>query len=239
MAKPLIGITANKIVQANNLERSALNESYIKAVLKAGGIPVIIPTGITPDLFDELLGHVGGVLFTGGVDINPACYGEATIPEVDEADDARDQMEIPMVKWVVQNKKPFFGICRGCQMINVALGGTLYTHLYGQFPDALQHTRYPNLPRNLLAHTVQVDGNSTLKHVLGNELVDVNSLHHQGVRTLAAGLKAVAYAPDGLIEGLELPGHPFGIAVQWHPEELIDQAAMLNLFQALVNASSN
>lgn len=239
MTYPIIGITANKTLQGNSLVRTALNNSYIYAVLGAGGIPVIIPSGVTPDQFDKLLGAVDGVLFTGGVDINPANYGVPMHAQVTEVDLARDKMEIAMVDWVVKHNKPFMGICRGSQMINISLGGTLYTHLYDQLPDALFHTCYPDLPRSLLAHTIQTKAGSKLRQILGDGDIWVNSLHHQGLRKIGKNLQATAHASDGLVEGIELPDHPFGIAVQWHPEELQDAEPMRNLFHALIKASSN
>ena len=240
MSNPLIGITANQFVQGHSLARTAINNSYIHAVLRAGGIPVIIPSGIAPDLFNNLLGSLGGILFTGGVDINPACYGAPMHPQVTEVDLERDEMEIAMLNWAVKNNKPFMGICRGIELVNVALGGTLYTHLYDQFPDVLFHTCYPDLPRNFLAHTIRTESSSKLQRVLGEKDVWVNSLHHQGVRKLGSNLRATAHSSDGLVEGIELTtDHPFGIAVQWHPEELVDIEPMLNLFRTFINASSD
>jgi putative glutamine amidotransferase len=236
MTKPLIGITMFR-VQQGNFPRAALNQAYINAVQKAGGIPVLIPVGIPEGQFEELFARIDGVLLTGGVDIVPAHYRAPMHPQVTEVDPLRDEMEIALVPWLVKSQKPFFGICRGIEVINVALGGTLYTHISDQLPNALHHPCYPDLPRNLLAHTVSVEASSRLADILGNPQVWVNSLHHQGVKDLAPGLRATAFAPDGLVEGLEINDHPFGLAVQWHPEELIDQLHMLNLFQALVQAS--
>jgi putative glutamine amidotransferase len=114
----------------------------------------------------------------------------------------------------------------------------LYTHIADQLPNAIHHPCYPDLPRDLLAHSVRIEGSSRLAQIMGKTQVEVNSLHHQGVKSLAAGLTAAAYAPDGLLEGLEVPEHPFALGVQWHPEELVHLPHMLALFEALVQAAA-
>ena len=238
MKKPLIGITAFRHRQGT-LPRAALNQTYITAVQKAGGIPVLIPVGIPEDHFDDLFARLDGIIFTGGVDIVPGRYNAPMHPTVTEVDPLRDEMEIAMLQRLVKTEMPIFAICRGIEVINVALGGTLYTHISDQLPNALHHPNYGDLPRTLLAHSVQVESGSRLDDILGSSTVWVNSLHHQGVRDLAPGLRATAFAPDGLVEGLEIIDHPYGVAVQWHPEELIDQPPMLNLFQSLVKASTH
>lgn len=239
MTNPLIGITTNQVVMGRmQVPRIALNTTYIRAVQKAGGIPVMIPIGIQSDDYDALLGAMDGVLFTGGVDINPALYGAPMHAQVTEVDLERDEMEVGMLKWVVENRKPFMGICRGVELVNVGLGGTLYTHLYDQLPNALYHTCYEgDLPRSFLAHPVRTEASSRLQQILGEEPW-VNSLHHQGIRTVGKGLRATAHSSDGLVEGIELEGHPFGVAVQWHPEELTHIEPMLNLFKTFVQASA-
>jgi putative glutamine amidotransferase len=134
---------------------------------------------------------------------------------------------------------PVFGICRGLQVINVALGGTLYEDLDDQFPNALKHDYYDDQPRDYLAHTIRVETDSRLARILGSSSTEVNSLHHQGIRRLAPSLRASAFAPDGLIEATELLEYPFGLAVQWHPECLQAYAPMRHLFQAFVDAANN
>jgi putative glutamine amidotransferase len=239
MSKPVIGITTNLSNQGYVVPRTTLNETYIRAVQAAGGIPVLLPSAIQADMFADLFQAVDGFLLTGGVDINPLRYGAPIHPAVTELDLARDEMELKLVPRLLEAGKPFLAICRGIEVINVALGGTLYTHISDQLPNALHHTCYiGDLPRNLLSHSVQVQAGSRLADLLGAGEVWVNSLHHQGLRDLAPGLVAIAHASDGLVEAVEVQGHPFALAVQWHPEELIDQDGMLNLFKALVSASS-
>jgi putative glutamine amidotransferase len=156
---------------------------------------------------------------------------------VGELDPERDTLEIPLLRFVVAQEKPFLGICRGLQVTNVALGGTLYTHIEDQYPGALKHDWYPDIPRDTLAHPVRVEEGSRMAEILGEPLLQVNSLHHQGIKDLAPTLKAAAYAPDGMIEAVEMPGHRFGLAVQWHPEWLTDQEPMRKLFRAFVQAA--
>jgi putative glutamine amidotransferase len=137
----------------------------------------------------------------------------------------------------VERNLPFLGICRGCQVINVALGGTLFTDIEAQKPDALKHDWFPHHPRDHRPHALQVEPGSLLSGLLGADNPQVNSLHHQGIDLLAPALKASAHAPDSLVEALELPGHPFGLGVQWHPEWLPDDPTMRALFEGLIQSA--
>ena len=132
--------------------------------------------------------------------------------------------------------KPFLGICRGCQLMNVALGGTLYTHIPAQLPGALDHS-YPGKLRTVLVHPVKIEEGTHMAEVFGEPLIHVNSLHHQGLKDIAPSVRVTGVAPDGLVEAIELPDHPFGLAVQWHPEWLTDQAGTRNLFRKFVEAA--
>ncbi len=170
--------------------------------------------------------------------MDPAFFQGPAHAEVYGIDPDRDRVELELVRLAAGSKKPFFGICRGIQVINVALGGTLYTHIHDQHPGALRHDWYPNIPRDYLAHTVKVQESSSLSRILGKTTVETNSLHHQAVHQSAPRLTAVAWAPDGIIEAVELSDHPFGLGVQWHPENLQAHPEMRALFQALVAASS-
>jgi len=233
----IIGITTFRDPKEGELARTQVNNAYIAAVVRAGGVPLLIPIGTVTDSFDELLKRVDGFLFTGGGDVNPATYGKDMHTSVRGVDDARDELEFALVKRIIASEKPLLGICRGFQLTNIALGGSLYTHLADQYPGALSHARYPGLPRNLIAHTVEIDSGSRIAGILGTASIGVNSLHHQGIDRLAVGLKPVAYAPDRLVEGWELEGYPFAIGVQWHPEAMPESPQMLSLFKALVQAS--
>jgi putative glutamine amidotransferase len=152
-------------------------------------------------------------------------------------DEARDEIEIALAQYVVKSGQPFLGICRGAQVVNVALGGSLYTDIPDQFGRSLRHDWFPKIRRDHLAHTVAVDPGSRLAEILGTRNVEVNSIHHQAVQQAAPGLIVTGHAPDGLVESLELEGHLFGILVQWHPEWLPGQEPMQRLFHAFVAAA--
>lgn len=237
MSKPLVGITTYKTNSRAGYPQMSIAEAYLQALSQAGAIPIAIPSGLPNDSLLELLSHLDGVLFTGGGDIEPTRYNAIELPQVNEVEPARDRTEFLILDQVVQEGLPFLGICRGIQVVNVGLGGSLYADIANQLPDALKHDFYPGWPRHYLAHPVEVDQSSRLAQILGTTDLQVNSLHHQAIRQLAANLHPIAHSPDGLVEAVELPNHPFGLAVQWHPECLIDQASM-SLFRAFVKAAS-
>jgi putative glutamine amidotransferase len=158
-------------------------------------------------------------------------------PTAHDVDVVRDRLEIALAQRVVKEGKPFLGICRGFQVLNVALGGSLYEDILDQHAGALKHDYFPNYPRTYLAHGMQVAAGSRLASILGVTALETNSLHHQGVRQVGDGLITTAHAPDGIAEAVELPEHPFGLAVQWHPEWMQEHAPMRQLFQAFVAAA--
>jgi putative glutamine amidotransferase len=217
-----------------------VQQSYTHAILQAGGTPVLIPSDLPESGWRAVFERLDGILFTGGPDIATEIFHGVPHPAVYGVDEARDALELGLTRLAADGEKPFLGICRGLQVVNVALGGTLYTHIPDQLPNAVVH-EYPGedgIPaRTALAHPVRVEEGSRLSQILAEPILKVNSLHHQGIKDLASGLKAVAFAPDGLVEGIELPEHRFGLAVQWHPEWLTDQAAIRRLFQAFVDAA--
>jgi putative glutamine amidotransferase len=237
MAAPLIGITTSRITNDKGHPMLSVMETYIRSVANTGGIPFLIPLGLSEKQLKEALSRVDGVLFTGGGDINPDIYGGREHREVSLVDDDRDQVELVLIKETMRKRKPLFGICRGLQLLNVAAGGSLYEHILDQHPGAMEHCYYPDWPREYLSHSVQVVPESRLAHCLGVDSLDVNSQHHQGIERLGQGLRPCAYAPDGIVEGIEIPGYPFGLAVQWHPEWLQDIPAMRALFSSFINAA--
>jgi putative glutamine amidotransferase len=218
-----------------------VQKSYTDAILNAGGLPVLIPSDIKESGWLALAERLDGILFTGGGDIAVEYFNGDQHQAVYGIEPARDAIEVGLTQAVVETARPFLGICRGLQVINVALGGTLYTHIPDQLENALTH-EYPGddgIPaRTTLMHSVNIDPGSQTAKILGKTSLQVNSLHHQGVKDVAPGLNAVAHSADGLVEALELPGHPFGIAVQWHPEWLTDQEAIRKLFKAFVDAAA-
>ncbi len=236
MSSPLIGITTQRAATSGSPVVGS-PETYIKAVQNAGGLPLLIPLDLTPPELDELFTHLDGILLHGGGDIDPALFHGPAHAEVYGIDPDRDRVELQLVHQAADSGKPFLGICRGIQVINVALGGTLYTHIHDQHPNALRHDCYPDFPRDYLAHPVRVLENSSLSKILGKSTIETNSLHHQGLDRPAPRLQPVAWAPDGIIEGVELTGHRFGLGVQWHPENLQAYPEMRALFLALVAAA--
>ncbi len=235
MSTPIIALTTSRFSKRSVRTVLGVNEPYTKSVIDAGGIPVLLPINLPNDDLDALLSRIHGILFTGGYDVDPQRYGNPPHAKVEGIDADRDRAEIYLVQAAIRRKRPFLGICRGCQVINVALGGSLYEDLGDQFPGHILHDRHDR-PRDYLAHTVSVEPKSTLSGILASQPTQVNSLHHQGVRRLAQELNTTATSQDGLVEAFELGGHPFGVAVQWHPEELQEHAPMRSLFREFVKS---
>jgi len=237
MVAPLIGITTSITIDRIP-ERAYVNGAYIRAVQAAGGIPVLLTPHFTPEVQAALWQRLDGLVLTGGGDIEPERFGEGRHPSVDDVSPARDDLELGLTRRAVADDVPLFAICRGIQVLNVALGGTLVQDIAGEWPNALPHSQ--KAPRHEATHAVKIMGEGTrLGRVLGALEVEVNSLHHQAIKRLGEGLREVAWAPDGIVEGVEMPGDErFVLGVQWHPEELVghDQAAR-NLFAAVVDAA--
>lgn len=233
----LIGITIGHTQHPDGMPMLSVQESYTRSVINAGGIPVLIPLGLKYSDLQQIFEHVDGILLTGGGDIDPGRFGGEFHPSVHQVDPERDETEIRLAAECIQRKKPILGICRGLQVLNVALGGDLHTDIRSQIPHALAHEWVPGLPWSRLVHSVSIEAGSQLAAILGGNAFEVNSLHHQAISHLAAGFKITAWAPDGVIEAIELPDHPFGIAVQWHPEWLQDYPPMRALFRSFVQAS--
>lgn len=237
MSSPRIGITTEHRLSPAGSPLISVPEAYVQAVIRAGGCPVLIPLGLPEDRLDDLLLGLDGILFTGGGDVEPGSYGGESHERVGDVDADRDRVELHLFRSALHVGTPFMGICRGIQLVNVGLGGTLYGDIAAGRPGSLKHDFYPDWPRDYLAHTVEVSAGSQIQKILGAGTVEVNSLHHQAIDRLAPGLLATAHAPDRLVEAVELPGHPFGLAVQWHPECLAADPAMRALFQAFVQAA--
>jgi len=237
MSKPLVGITACHVTTADGYPAVRILRAYVSAIIEAGGAPILIPPDLPEDGWWTLFGKLDGILFSGGADIALEHFNGEPHPTVEEEPD-RDVIELPLLRLAAEEDKPFLGICRGLQVMNVALGGTLYTHISDQLPNALQHDWHDH-PRPTLAHPVRVEEGTRLADILGAPMLQVNSLHHQGIKDLAPGLKATAFAPDGLIEGIELPDHKFALAVQWHPEWMTEHEEMRRLFRTFVEKAGN
>lgn len=235
MPKPLIGITTYNSVNKFDRDIAAVQHTYIRAVAQGGGIPVLIPAILDEKNRMELYSRLQGVLFSGGGDISLKYFKGEDHPKISGVDEDRDVTELTLLKQSVEDGKPFLAICRGIQVMNVALGGTLYTHIPDQVKTGLQHDQDEF---TTLAHPVNLHEDSRMAEIFGETLLRVNSLHHQGLKDVASTLRAVGYAPDGVIEAVELPSHPYAIGVQWHPEWLTDQPVMRRLFKSFVDASN-
>jgi putative glutamine amidotransferase len=236
MPKPLIGITTRNGKDGDGHPLTALQHTYTRAILQAGGLPILIPSMLMEEDFLDLYSRVSGILFTGGGDVSLEYFNGSAHPRIGEVDQARDLTEISLMRAAVNDGKPILGICRGAQVMNVAFGGTLYTHIHDQLKGALDHD-YPGDLRRILVHPVRVDESTRSAEIFGETLLNVNSLHHQGLKDIAPGLLATGYAPDGLVEVVEMPDHPYAVSVQWHPEWLTDQIPMQKLFKSFVDAS--
>lgn len=234
MRKPLIGLTPSHDTENDDLK---MRPTYMRALKAAGAIPVVMPLEVSDEDLRQLAKTMDGFLFTGGPDVHPFLFGEETLTHCNNVSAARDQMEISLLPLVLELKKPVLGICRGIQVLNIALGGNIWQDIPSQverdFPLAHSQPFYYTIP----CHTVSLAENSLLAQITGTDSLKVNSMHHQAVKDLAPGLTASAHSPDYLIEALEMPGYPFFIGVQWHPEYLWEKnEEAFRLFQAFVKA---
>ena len=201
-------------------ERVAVNTAYVRALAASGLVPLLVPPLVDPDAACGALDRVQGLVLTGGEDVAPARYGALSHPKLGETDPARDAVELALIAGAGQRRLPILAICRGLQILNVALGGTLYQDLGSERAGPIDHAD----PRS--RHGVQVEPGTLLHDTLGTHETSVNSRHHQAIRDLAPGLRASAWAADGVVEAVE-PGDrggPWTLAVQWHPEDDADGA---------------
>jgi putative glutamine amidotransferase len=216
-------------------ERTGLNVGYVRSVLAAGGVPAILSPLVGPSFAARALDGCDGVLFTGGEDVDPAWYNSDRSPLLNPPSRERDLFELALFAAARQRELPILGICRGIQLMNVALGGTLYQDLPSERPGEVDHNRAGT--RTDRSHAVRLTPGSLAADALGATAVRVNSFHHQGIRDLAPGLVATGWSDDGLIEAIEAaPGQPWMLAVQWHPEEMYADAGApeRGLFRVLV-----
>ena len=216
---PPVAVTAPRRL-VDGRERVTLNTAYVRALEGAGLVPLAVPTMLAADRAGAALAAVRGLVLTGGEDVAPDRYGAAPHPRLGEVDPVRDAAELALIAAARKRGLPILAICRGIQILNVALGGTLYQDLDSERPGSVPHAGEAS------HHPVRVAAGSLLERTLGTRAATVNSRHHQAIRDLAPGLKAVAWAEDGVIEGAEPvdPGAPWMVAVQWHPEDLTERA---------------
>lgn len=235
--RPLIGIPCHAGLRAET-DRPIYynNRTYIHAVESAGGLPLLIP--LVDDLSNllELFPRLDGVLISGGIDVDPKYYHQEPHPLLSETNSHLDELEIGLVQWAKEHNVPTLGICRGMQLINVALGGDLYQDLNADLPNSLRHAN-ADLPRTRLIHKVSVTTGSRMEAILGVHELSANSLHHQAVKEAGRDVVISGYAEDGVAELLEVTTHPFMMAAQCHPEELYtEHPAWARFFQAFIEA---
>ena len=212
--------------------RVALNVAYVEALDRAGLTPLVLPAFIDPARAADALDAVGGLVLSGGEDVDPSRFGATPHPALGTVDPRRDAVETELIRAALARRLPVLAICRGVQILNVALGGTLYQDLATERPGPIDHAD----PRG--RHPVQVDADTLMYRTVGTREITANSRHHQALNTVAPALRVVARAPDGVVEGVELaqPAGPWLLGVQWHPENL-GEAGLFTGFAAAVHAA--
>lgn len=232
---PVIGVTLDSEQPGgySKLPWYALRQNYAEAVVRAGGLPVLLPH--EPEQADAYLDKLDGLIVTGGAfDVDPAMFGATSRHATVKTKDRRTAFELAVTKAALERDKPVLGICGGQQLLNVILGGTLIQHIPDEVAEALAHEQ-PN-PRTEPGHSVKVVKNTLLHRICGAEELQVNSAHHQAAKDIGAGVVVDALAEDGVIEGIEHPEYRFCLGVQWHPEYSISTGDM-KIFDAFIKAS--
>lgn len=239
--KARIGISGSIIVDDGGMfpgyERSYVNDDYIKSVIKAGGIPVIIPLIKSEKDIKEQLDMVDGIIISGGHDVNPLLYGEEPSQKLGGILPKRDDFDINLIRLAMEAKKPILGICRGHQLLNVVNGGSLYQDL--SFIEGCYIKHNQASLSNIPTHTIKIKKGTKLREILGEETM-CNSFHHLAIKEVAKGFIASAVSKDGIVEAIEHEGEEFVMGVQWHPEMMsAENKNMLSIFTKLVEACLN
>jgi putative glutamine amidotransferase len=239
--RPLVGITSSELRRKEQFKAQpqgeppqtelALGLWYLEAIERSGGLPVILVPAPTAQL-RSLVGRLDGLVLSGGPDLEPATYGQHPHDRIGPTEPEVDEFELALCVAAIAEGKPVLGICRGMQVLNVALGGTLHQHLPDVLGGRIGHRQ--RKPGRVGTHPVAIAPDSRLARVIGDQPLVVNSFHHQAIDRLAPGLRAVAYAPDDVIEAVEGVGAEAVFGVQWHAESMISQPRQLALFEALV-----
>lgn len=232
MTKPIIGIGSDVAHKDGQRDRAFAYTTYTEALRRAGAMPVVIPP--QPENAAEIVRELDGLLLAGGDDCDPTAYGEQPHPTVEPMDPRRQSNELALAHAARERGIPTLGICLGVQVMNVAAGGTLIQDIASEMDTDIDHASEPS-DRN--RHEVLVEKGTRLASILGNKELNVNSSHHQAIRNVGDGLRVTAHAPDGVIEGLEDPSHPFYVGVQWHPEDMSSERSAAALFGAFVDAA--
>lgn len=225
-------------IQDAERRRYTLGKNYVHSLIAAGGVPVLTPTALDEATIYEFFRAADAVMLTGGDDVDPALYGEEKHEKTGGIDPDRDRVETALTRWAVAENKPLLGICRGIQVMNVALGGSLIQDIPSQAPSELTHAgHWHGAARDQVLHTVRCDADSRAALLLGAE-VGVNSFHHQSINRVGDAYVVTGRSTDGIVEAIEIPSQRFCLGVQWHPEEMAaGREDMLSLFRALVQAA--
>ncbi len=240
--KPIIGITPSPSEDQFShglFYRYALSSNYTEAIEAAGGVPLIIPP--QHDNIEEIVSVLDGLLLSGGGDIDPALYGDDSVHEKTYGiHEGRDTLEMALTKAAIERDLPTLCICRGIQVLNVALGGTLIQDIGDQYSDQIQHRQHENgIEASEPSHEVQADRDSLLGDVYESDTIKTNSFHHQGLKDVSPELRAIGKAPDGVVESVERPGSTWMLGVQWHPEMMFKaHSEHLKPFVGLVKAAT-
>lgn len=233
--KPLIGL--NLDIKAGPPPTASIQATYYQAVAESGGIPILIPPMSQPDT-EDLLRKMQGLVLIGGDDYSPDLYGETTHMSCSLLDPTRQEFDLRLVKTAItQTKIPILGICGGCQLLNICLGGSLIQDIKSEIPNSqVTHTNPDGWHSGFARHNVLVITPSLLQEIYATSQISITSSHHQAVKVLGSGLKATAHAEDGVIEAIELPTRPFTLGVQWHPER--DLTGNQLLFRAFISRAN-
>lgn len=236
-SRPIVAVSA-AIRSESNVTSVRLRTTYLTALLNARLVPIVAAPLSDAAMADTVMEHVDGLVLTGGADLNPALYGEKPHPKLGPLSDIRDKWEIALVRAAQRKAKPVLAICRGAQVLNVTLGGTLLQDLPSQHPSDINHD--PDRPRNSRSHAIELAAESRLARAIGLTRLEVNSIHHQAIERVADGLRIVATAPDGVVEGIESAADSpwWCVGVQWHPEDLVetDESWSRDIFTAFASA---
>ncbi|SDB95702.1 putative glutamine amidotransferase [Melghirimyces thermohalophilus] len=230
--KPVIGIT---LTYSEREKQLTLKKDNSDALLDVGGIPFLLPLTNDPDSLRGMVESIDGLMLTGGDDIDPSLFGEEPQPGLGRVEPERDRMEIALSQAMVRAGKPVLALCRGCQVLNIALGGDMYQDLDSQREDLIQHAQRG--PRDYLSHSIEIRRGTLLEQIAGTDRARVNSFHHQALRHIPEGYTVSATAPDGVVEAFERVEEPFILGVQWHPENLYRRDPFARrIFRSFVDA---
>ena len=240
MKKPIIGISGSIMVMENGrfpgYRRSYVNEDYVRAVRAAGGVPLILPMLDDPSILNHYVETIDGLILSGGHDVAPLCYGEQPLQKLGQILPERDTYDKMLIDRALEKKMPILGICRGMQIMNVALGGSLYQDLTYIPNCELRHDQYSD--PSMATHEIEIDTESKLYDIVKEKRIQTNSFHHLAVKKLAPDFEVVARADDGVVEAVEHKDYPFVLGLQWHPEMMaLTNDHMMKIFKAFVGVT--